>query len=229
MKIYGRSMEQLVEEQLIRWRAPNVKRTQEKEQRGLVVTFSRETGCGGSEVAKRLSEKLGFDLIGGQIIQRVAESVQMSEKVIASLDEKELRTRDEWLDGMFGSRYIWSDQYFRHLTRVIGTIGLHGSAVVVGRGAHHILPRTDTFRVRCIAPLAFRIQHMMDEHGLAREEAEKYVAQTDADRRAFIRKYFHVDLDDPGQYDLLVNLAGVTIDGAVETIATAVKYKRMSD
>jgi cytidylate kinase len=228
MKVYGRSAEQLVEEQLVKWQAQNVRRTKAKEQRGLIITVSRETGCGGSEVAKRLSEKLGLDLIGGQIIQRVAESVQMSTKIIESLDEREVTTRDEWLDGMFGSQYIWSDQYFRHLTRVIGTIGRYGSAVVVGRGAHLILPRNDTFRVRFIAPLDFRIRHMMDEHGLTGEEAEKYVIQTDADRRAFIRKYFHVDSTDSHQYDLIVNLAGVTIDGAVETIHVAARSKRIS-
>ncbi|MCG6534925.1 MAG: cytidylate kinase-like family protein, partial [Syntrophales bacterium LBB04] len=124
-----------------------------------------------------------------------------------------------------GSRYIWSDQYFHHLTKVIGTIGRHGSAVIVGRGAHHVLPHEDTFRIRFIAPLDFRIRHMMAEHGLSRQEAEKYIVQTDANRRAFIRQYFHVDLTDPNQYDLIINLGSLAIDGAVETIKVAFKSR----
>ncbi len=45
MKVYGRSAEQLVEEQLVRWQAQNVRLTKAKEKRGLVITVSRETGC----------------------------------------------------------------------------------------------------------------------------------------------------------------------------------------
>ncbi|MBN1613122.1 MAG: cytidylate kinase-like family protein [Deltaproteobacteria bacterium] len=225
MKIYGRSITQLVEEQLMKWQAQNKKRKKTKEKPGPIITVSRETGCGGSEVAKRLAAKLGMDLIGGQIIQKVAESVQMSEKIIKSLDEKERTKRDEWLTGIFGSRYIWTDQYFHHLTKVIGTIGRHGSAVIVGRGAHHILPKEDIFRIRFTAPMDFRISHMMAEHGLSRQEAEKFIIQTDANRRAFIRQYFHVDLTDPSQYDLIVNLGALPIDVAVETIAVAFKSR----
>jgi len=227
MKTQSRSIEQLVEEQLKRWHAQRAKRRESQAKPGPVITVSRETGTGGSEVARRLAQKLGMDLMGGQIIQKVAESVQMSTKVIESLDEREITKRDEWLSALFGSRHLWSDQYFHHLTKVIGTIGRHGSAVVVGRGAHHILPQEDTYRVRFIAPLDFRIEHMIAEHSLCREEAEKFILQTDADRRAFIRKYFHVDITEPGQYDLILNLATLSIDGAVDTIKVALDSRRV--
>jgi len=35
-----------------------------------VITVSREPGSGGSEIARRLAEKLKMDLVGAQIIQK---------------------------------------------------------------------------------------------------------------------------------------------------------------
>ncbi len=42
-----------------------------------------------------------MDLIGSKIIQQVADRADISEKVIASLDEKEVRLRDLWLESLF--------------------------------------------------------------------------------------------------------------------------------
>ena len=36
---------------------------------------------------------------------------------------------------MFRTYHIWPDEYLRHLTQVVGTIGKQGNTVIVGRGA----------------------------------------------------------------------------------------------
>jgi cytidylate kinase len=47
------------------------------------------------------------------------------------------------------------------------------------------------------------------------------VVRTESDRRAFIRKYFNADIDDPANYDLLVNTGTIAIDAAVDAIIGA--------
>ncbi len=213
-----RSAEALVEEQLGKWRLAGTEREKEKVQAGPVITLSRESGCGGTKIAQKLAKELGFDLMGGKIIQMVAESVEMSEKVICSLDEKEVTKRDDWLNSLFETRHLWPDQYLHHLTKVIGTIGRHGNAVILGRGANYILPQESTFRVRIIAPFEQRIKNATRT---TEDEARRYLIKVDADREAFIRKYFNADVKDPSHYDLVINMRVISIDGAVKAVIAA--------
>jgi cytidylate kinase len=224
MQAKTRTSWQLVEEQLVKWNASMSERKREKIKPGPVITISREAGCGASKIAKKLATTLNMDVMGGKIIQMVAESAEMSDKVICTLDEKEMTRRDDWLTSLFETRHLWPDQYLHHLTKVIGTIGRHGNAVIVGRGANFVLPQKDTFSVRIIAPEEARIKNVLKT---THDEAKRYIIKTDSDRRAFVRKYFNADIEDPSAYDLVINMRGLKADGAIETIIAAFKaWKR---
>ena len=221
MKTQTRSIEVLVDEQLKKWQIQTKERKTVKAKPGPVITISREPGSGGSEVARRLARDLNMDLIGAQIIQKIAESADMSTRVIHSLDEKEVSTRDTWLDSLFETRHLWPDQYLYHLTKVIGTMGRQGNFIIVGRGAQYILPPEDTFRLRFIAPIEFKIANVMRDFGASKTDAEKYIIKTDSDRHAYLRKYFNADVTDPSHYDMVVNTGKLGIDGTVEAIKAA--------
>jgi cytidylate kinase len=104
--------------------------------------------------------------------------------------------------------------------KVIGTIGRHGRAVIVGRGANFILPPEKRFSVRIVAPQAWRINNVAKEFGLSPEDAKRRVMRTESDRRAFIRKYFNADIADPTNYDLVINTATLNVDDAVKVISS---------
>ncbi|MCX5831845.1 MAG: cytidylate kinase-like family protein [Deltaproteobacteria bacterium] len=216
-----RSFNVLVEEQINKWRSVTAERDGEVKVYHPVITISREPGTGGTVIAKRLAEALGMDIMSNQIIHKVAESVQMSEKVVSSLDEKDVKKRDNWLTSLFESRHLWPDNYLRHLMKVISTIGRHGNAVILGRGANYILPLEETFRVRLVAPKEARIARVMASRGSSRKEAEEYITQTGSNRDAFIRKYFHTNIADPAHYDLVIDSSRLGIDGTIETIKAA--------
>jgi cytidylate kinase len=218
----SRSLDSLVDEQLAKWRQQRVEqKKKETATPGFCITISREPGSGGSEVARRLAADLGMDLIGAQIIHRVAERAGVSDKVIASLDEKEVNRRDSWIDSMFRTRHIWPDEYLIQLTRVVGTIGKQGNAVIVGRGAQFILPPQENFRVRLIAPREIRIRNVMRDSKTDFDESERYVYKTEANRSAFHRKYFNVNWANADYYDLVVNTGHMGIEGAVACIEAA--------
>lgn len=219
----SRSLNHLVEDQLTKWHAQKIMKAKQAVKPGPCIAISREPGSGGSEIARQLSKELGMDLIGAQIIHEVAKRADMSEKVIASLDEKEVRMIDSWLDSFFQSRHIWPDEYIQHLTHVISTIGRQGNTIIVGRGAQFILPPAETFRLRLIAPRDIRIRNVMRDSGCDFAEAERYVYKTESDRNAFIRKHYHVDWTTPGLYDLIVNTGIMGVAGAVAATKAAFK------
>jgi cytidylate kinase len=190
------------------------------------ITVSRETGAGGSEVCRKLAEDLKMDLIGSQIIARIAESANMSERVVKTLDEKKMTMLDSWIASFFTARHLWPDVYLQHLIKVIRAgAGEHGNAIIVGRGAQFILSQDKIFRVRVIGPLEQRIHNIMQTRGFSREEAQAYIIKRDNDRSAFVMKYFHEDVASPAHYDLVVNTAGLSIDEAASIIKNAFQAK----
>jgi cytidylate kinase len=221
MKIQTRSLNSMVEEQLVKWKSTTMEQKAVKAKPAPVITISREPGSGGTEIARKLAQELKMDIIGAQIIQKIAESADISAKLIESLDEKQITRRDDWLSSLIETRHLWVDAYLRHLTKVIGTIGKQGNFIIVGRGAQYILPPEDTFRLRFVAAMEVKIQNVMRDFGSSRADAEKYIIKTDSDRRAYLRKYFNADVTNPSDYDMVINTGKLGIDGAVETVKVA--------
>jgi cytidylate kinase len=222
MKTQTRSIEALVDEQLKKWQRQTQEQKKEKAKSGPVITISREPGSGGSEIARRLARDLKMDLIGAQIIQKIAESADISTRIIQSLDEKDVTRRDIWLESLFEKRHLWHDEYLFHLTKVIGTMGRQGNFIIVGRGAQFILPPEETFRLRFIAPMDFKIANVTRDFGSSKSDAEKYIIKTDSDRQAYLRKHFNADWTDPAHYDMVINTGKLGIDGTVEAVKAAV-------
>lgn len=221
------TLERLIDEQARKWQQATDRRKKKQEPPGPVITISREPGSEGHILAKLIAEELKIDLFDREIIHQVSKSANMSERVVSSLDEKERSLLDNWIQFLKTSRWFWGDEYVHHLTTVIGTIGEHGNAVILGRGANMVLPPEETLRVRFIAPLEIRVQSIAKEQDISEENAKKYIAKEESDRKAFIRKYFHADIDDPINYDLVINTQFIKTENIIEIVKNALKYKKL--
>ena len=222
MKSKTRSIMQIVDEQARRWQL--LKQEPKAETVAVsMVTVSREPGSGGRLIAKGLAEKLGLDLFHQEVIHEMAESAHVSTRLLDTLDEKGLNTLENWISSLVDSRHLWPDQYMQHLLKVIGTIGRHGRAVIVGRGANFVLPADKRLAVRIIAARELRIANVSRDFGVSRDEAKRRIMRTEADRRAFVRKYFYADIADPLNYELVINTGNMAMDQAVEVISCALQ------
>jgi len=104
--------------------------------------------------------------------------------------------------------------------KVIATIGKHGKAVIVGRGANFVLPPERRFRVRIVAPLELRVQKVALDSDIPVDEAKRRVLRTDSDRSAFVRKYFNADISDPINYDLVINTEILSVNAATDILCS---------
>jgi cytidylate kinase len=215
-----KTIPRIIEEQVQRWQIMQKEGKEEKE--GVsIVTVSREPGSGGRILAGKLADKLGIDIFHQEVINEIAKSADVSGKLLETLDERGLSILEDWISSLVYDRHLWPDEYLQHLMKVIGTIGKHGRAVVVGRGANFVLPLEKRFSVRIVAPQSWRIQNVSKEFDISVEEAKRRVMRTESDRRAFIRKYFNADIADPTNYDLVINTATLNVDDAVNVISSA--------
>lgn len=215
-----KTVTQIIEQQVHRWLIAN--REKPEEISGIsVVTVSGEPGSGGRIVASRLAEKLGIDIFHKEIINEIAKSADVSAKLLETLDEQGLSTLDDWISSLVFDRHLWPDEYMQHLMKVIGAIGGHGRAVIVGRGANFILPSDKRFAVRIVAPQPWRIENVARQFDISKQDAKRRVMRTESERRAFIRKYFNADVADPTNYDIVINTATLRVENAVNVISAA--------
>lgn len=220
-----RSIEQLVDEQVKKWGFDH--RTPTKEAQVLTaVTVSRDPGSGGKLIAKGIAECIGFDLFHQEVIHEMAQSANVSKRMMESLDEKGLSMLEDWVSASIHDHHLWPDAYLQHLLKVIGTIGKHGKAVLVGRGANYVLAPESTFRLRVIAPREFRAQKVAEAFDMTLKDATRRILKTESDRRAFIRKYFHKDIEDPTYYDLTINTGNIQLDEAIESVCHIINRKQ---
>jgi cytidylate kinase len=222
MKTTTRSMERLIEDQMRRWQ---LMQTEKEVARDVlpIITISRQPGSGGRIVAQKLAALLNVEVFHQEVLHAMAKRAEVSEQMLATMDERGLSILEDWISSLVYDRHMWPDEYLKHLMNVIGTIGKHGRAVVVGRGANFILPPEQRLRVRITAPRRFRIQNVAREFNLAKSEAKRRVIQTESDRKAFIRKYFNSDIEDPDNYDLVINTETLSLDDASKVIAAALE------
>jgi cytidylate kinase len=223
-----RSIEQIIERQVRAWETEASANRQRALERPLaaqpflpvhpVITISRETGAGGTALAEAIASRLDYAVFDREIVDRVCAESGFRRRVIESLDEKTRSEVNLWAEGIVFQRLVLSSDYLRILIQVVGSIAELGKVIIVGRGANHILGPTRGVHVRVVAPPSYRIENVMRTRGLTREAAKRSVEQTDAERRAFVRRHFGLQWEDPSAFHLVINTAVSGIDAAADVV-----------
>lgn len=206
--------EDLIRKQIERWEQRGKEKRDDWVPRLSTVTVSVEAGSGGTLIAKRLAERLEFDLFDKAIVEIIADSAEISEDVVRAMEKQRRFGIDDFLASCLEREYIYPGTYLKHLVNVVTAIGLHGHAVIVGRGANFILPCEERFAVRVAAPEETRVQTIADRFDIPVDEARARVLNRESKRTAFVKKSFNRDIANPIHYDLVVNTGGLDVDQA---------------
>jgi cytidylate kinase len=174
------------------------------------ITFSRKMGSKGSQVARRVAEKLGYRFLDTEAIERAAREMGVLESV-REMDEK----GPSLFQRIFSLRpAIGLD----HLNSVIYELAEKGDAVFLGRGGHILLKSFQcALHIRVTASLETRIRNL-EARGFPRDSAATAIERSDHERGAFIRYAFGVDWENPEIYDLILNMDKLSIDLAADTV-----------
>jgi len=189
------------------------------------VTISRAFGSGGGEIAHRLATALGYQIFDREILDVIVEEGRFRSAILEYLDERDRSSLEIWIQGILHGNLVDKGDYLRTLIGVLGSIAMHGHAIIIGRGANFVLDHRRGVHVRVVAPLPQRVETIGRLRSLSYAEAEKLVLDTDHERAAFIRHHFHRDIDDPLAYDLTVNTGWIGIEGAIALIEHGLRRK----
>ena len=109
-----------------------------------------------------------------------------------------------------------------HTTDTMMRLARLGNVVLVGRGSNIITANVPgSLHVRLVAPESIRIAQVGEFYELNQKEATDYVHKNDRARKRYVKRNFHVAIDDPLQYDLVINTARTGFDEAVRIIVDA--------
>ena len=77
-----------------------------------------------------------------------------------------------------------------------------------------------------VAPLDLRVKRVMESSKVKESEARKEIELFDSSHREFARRYFHALLEDPVNYDLVINTEHINFNDAVSIITDALLLKQ---
>lgn len=223
-----RAIEKKAEENIRKWiQAEHAQKRLAKgkveENVGPYIVVSRETGAGGSEIARKVGGKLGWDVLDKEIVDYLAAEHGTPRSLVEFVDEKHI----SWIEDIFASWIeglgFTSSTYVHRLNHLLLLAAHHGNVVVVGRGARFILPPERGLSVRILAPLDFRVEQVLLQRGLSAKEARKFIETSDRQREAFVKEHFHHKAADPHVYDLVINVEKLLQDDAVDLIVDAAR------
>jgi CMP/dCMP kinase len=198
-----------------------------------IITISRMYGSGGSDVAARVAQRLGWSLFDNDFVDAVAErlgipvsEVQAREERTPSLVERlaaALAVASPEILPPPTEQLPPSDERLAEVTRrIIEEAVARGNAVLVGRGAQSVLARrAGVLHVFCYAPREALARRAAERKHVSLTEAEKIVDEINKQRDQYVRTTFKRSWRAHENYHLCVNTEWLGIEGAAQAIVSA--------
>lgn len=190
------------------------------------VTISRDEGALGDELARTVADRIGWRLYDKEIVNDIARYYHVREEMVRCLDERPGDSSRGFISESIlhllsmpeRPAFCFGD-YHESLMRTLATIASRGAAILVGRGANFVLRWSEHgLHLRVTGSLEARVTRISQERKMTAEAARRIVRTVDDDRRAFVRRHFNQDSDDPRFYHMVINTDQLTVEQMSATV-----------
>jgi len=186
------------------------------------ITISQMLGTDGEKIARKAAGVLKYAFYGEQELFNAAEKLDVLADV-KTLDEKAPSLLERLFSEMPKVR-------LDRLQSVIYDVAKKGDAVFFGRGSQLLLKSFGcAFHVLVVGSHERRIERVMKEMSLGREDAEKMISGSDKEKREFIQFAFGEDWLNFRLYDLILNTDKLSYDSAAKAIVDSAKSEEIQD
>ena len=197
-----------------------------------LITIDREYGSGARDIARKLAERLHWQLWDQKLTDEIARRMECDGKAVEELSERKdplyYRLFKSFLRGSFEGTLnaprlgmVDADCIRQVANQVVTFAAQAGNGVIVGRGSAYFLQdRTDAFHVFIYAPFETKVRKLKAE-GRSEKEAAEMVQTVDRDRADYIKQYFDMEWPARHLFHLMINSA-MGDEAVVETILNSV-------
>jgi cytidylate kinase len=205
-----------------------------------LVTISAQYGAGGSQVAPAAAAELGVPFVDRAIPVQVARELGVSvDESLAHDDRAEGGRVSRWLAGVAQVATLGfavgavdavdlraaapSDHAFvAHTEEVIREVAGAAGGVILGRAAALVLAEEpQVLNVRLHGPAAARVRQAVALREIDEAAAQQELAETDAARTTYVKRFYHHDPEDPGLYHLICDSTAISLPAVIGMIVSA--------
>ena len=194
-----------------------------------VITVARETGSGGHNITRKLSEALGVPYYDRDLLRKASEFSGIHERLFGAADERiGLKEMLSAAEKVYTGEVLPPDSadftstrnLFSFQAKIIKELAETESCIILGRCANYLLAdRKDVLRVFIHAPLEAR-EERVASYSLAwsPREVTKYIRLEDKRRASYYRYYTGEEWRDAAGYDLSLDSSALGEEGCVQRI-----------
>ncbi len=197
------------------------------ENKDLAITISHLIGSGGAYVGEKLAERLGIPFFDREILQSVAQQLNILESEVERREERLSTFWDNFNRSMIGMNTLIiseaslippsDSELFKIECETIQKIAAKSSAIFLGRCGWNILKdHPNHVSILLTANHSDRVKRVCALYQLTDEDAQKLIKTNDQERDAYNKKFTQKNWVDARYYDLCVNTSATGWDGAVE-------------
>lgn len=196
-----------------------------------IITISREFGSGGRELGKRLADYLGVPCYDHEIINMVAEKLNMDKTYVHHISEKDVRI---FYPATIGHRFLAPTQASQGTVKVtlaqhdiIRQLASQGDCVIVGRCADVVCRDLNPLNLFVYADNLSKLARCQsrapETEQLSEKEMLRKMKQIDKERAAYRELFAETQWGRKETYHLCVNTSGREIKALVPAIGEYAK------
>ena len=189
----------------------------------MIISISREYGSCGHEIAELVAKELGIALYDRNLLDAVADEMDMSADKLRKFDEK---PRNIFMTrSVNGHSNAMEDVVMQMQFEYLQKKAAEGeSFVVVGRcGETALKEYKNLIRVFVMGDKQCKIDHIMKKFGLSEDEAETKMNRHDVRRKAYHNRYSDSKWGDSRGYDLCVSSSKAGVQNTATVIIDSIK------
>jgi cytidylate kinase len=183
-----------------------------------ILTISHEMGSGGAEIGMAVATRLGYTHVDNEELLGRAQRYGLAEDRLARLVED----RPSWVERFDAE----TRRCILALQVVLYEFAQDDNVVLMGGGGQWLLRGVPhVLRTRIVAPFPERVSRLtatLSAQGRERvtpKTVAQFIRRDDIQKTARMRYLFDADVKDPNLYDILINTAAFSREGAVKLLA----------
>ena len=194
-----------------------------------VVTINREAGTGGRSIGAKVAKHLGvryfdkavteqltqyFNLSADEIEKHKAEKSWWLKLLHSFLSTEEMTTPVDVIPPSPTPENMYSVE-----EETLKELAKNESCVIAGRSSAYVFrDYPNSVKVLITSTIDKRVERIMEKQGKSREDAINLIEELDEGRESFVKKVTSLSRYDARLYDLVINVANMTEDEAVDFI-----------
>ncbi len=179
-----------------------------------IVAISRGSLYKGKEVAEKVAEVLGYKCLDRQFLIEASVRFNVPEAKL----NKALENAPGFLDRLKFGR----GEYIAYIRNALLERLVDDNTVYHGIAGHFFVKDlSHVLKIRIISNMENRVKEVAQRDEITEKDAFQAITKIDEARKRWSHYFYGVDIEDPGLYDLVINIDQLTAEEAADLITTA--------